>query len=357
MINVSKPFLPPKEEFFEYLEGIWARNYLTNNGPLVRELEQRLSEYLGVDNLLLVGNGTLALQLAIKALSLEGEILTTPFSYVATTSSIVWENCTPCYVDIEGDSLNIDSSLIEDAITSRTGAILATHVFGNPGNIEVIEDIAIRNGLKVVYDAAHCFSTEYNGSSVLNYGDISCISFHATKLFHTVEGGAVIAGSDDMREKLFHMRNFGHAGFYKYKGAGINAKNSEFHAALGLCNLKYINLIQERYKLLHELYDGLLDFEILRKPRINKFAKYNHSYYPVIFRTEKDCLKAIKVLEENQINPRRYFYPALNNLDYVAESDCPVAEDIASRIMCLPLYYELESKQVEKICDCVNKAQ
>lgn len=357
MINVSKPFLPPKEEYFEYLEGIWERNYLTNNGPMVRELEQRLSEYLGVENILFVGNGTLALQLAIKALSIKGEVITTPFSYIATISSVVWENCTPVFVDIDQETLNINSELIERSITKRTRAILATHVFGNPCNIDAIEDIAERNGIKVIYDAAHCFSTEYKGSSVLNYGDISCISFHATKMFHTVEGGAIVSRSSDIKNKLFHMRNFGHAGFYKYKGVGINAKNSELHAAMGLCNLKHIESILQRYQSLHGAYDNLLDFTKVRKPSINMFTRYNYSYYPVIYKTEKTCLEAISILEANQISPRRYFYPSLNKVDYVSGQSCPVAEDIATRILCLPLYYELDTSQISRICDCIKLAQ
>jgi dTDP-4-amino-4,6-dideoxygalactose transaminase len=355
MINVSRPFLPPREEFYEYLDGIWSRNYLTNNGPLVRELEQRLGQYLGVENILFLANGTLALQMAIKAMSLQGEIITTPFSYIATISSAVWENCTPVFVDIEQDSLNIDSELIERSITSNTSAILATHVFGNPCNIGAIEDIAESHGLKVIYDAAHCFSTEYKGTSVLNYGDISCISFHATKLFHTVEGGAVIARTADTREKLFHMRNFGHAGFYKYKGVGINAKNSEFHAAMGLCNLRHIDSILDKYRFLHGIYDRLLDDNKVKRPVINKSAGYNYSYYPAVFRTEKKCLEAIDILETAGINPRRYFYPPLNKIEYVADCSCPVAEDIAARILCLPLFFDLEEDQVARICECVNQ--
>ena len=355
MINVSRPFLPPREEYFEYLEGIWSRNYLTNNGPLVRELEQRLGEYLGLENILFVGNGTLALQLAIKALALHGEVITTPFSYIATISSAVWENCTPVFVDIEQDSLNINSELIENAITENTSAILATHVFGNPCNIDAIEDIAKRNGLRVIYDAAHCFSTQYKGTSVLNYGDISCISFHATKLFHTVEGGAVVAQSPATRKKLFHMRNFGHAGFYKYEGVGINAKNSEFHAAMGLCNLKHIDSILDKYRLLHDRYGEYLDNSKITRPVINQYTSYNYSYCPVIFRSEARCVETIAVLEAAGINPRRYFYPSLNKIEYVSDNNCPVAEDIAARILCLPVFFDLEEEQVARICECVNQ--
>src|SRR5690606_11269120 len=212
MIPVTKPFLPPREEYDRYLEGIWKRNYLTNNGPLVNEFELRLKEYLEIKHLLYLSNGTIALQLAIKALDLKGEIITTPFSYVATTSSIVWEGCTPVFVDIESRSYNIDPTKIEHAVTSNTSAILATHCFGNPCKIDQIQEIADRHRLKVIYDAAHCFGTKYKGRSVFDFGDVSTTSFHSTKLFHTVEGGAVFTKDPELLKKMAYMRNFGHDG-------------------------------------------------------------------------------------------------------------------------------------------------
>jgi dTDP-4-amino-4,6-dideoxygalactose transaminase len=238
MIPVTKPFLPPIDEYKEYIDGIYQRQWLTNNGPLVNELELKLKEHLNVSHLLYLGNGTIAIQIAIKALELKGEIITTPFSYVATTSSIAWENCKPVFVDIDKDTLNIDPSKIEAAINANTSAILATHVYGNPCDIDAIQRIANKHNLKVIYDAAHCFGTKYKGKSVFEYGDVSTTSFHATKLFHTTEGGAVITTNPELLKKMSYLRNFGHDGPEKFECVGINGKNSEFHAAMGLVNLK-----------------------------------------------------------------------------------------------------------------------
>ena len=251
MIPVTKPFLPPIEEYQKYTEGIWQRNWLTNNGPLVNELELKLKDYLQVPHLLFLNNGTIAIQIAIKALQLKGDIITTPFSYVATTSSIVWEGCQPVFVDIDKHTFNIDASKIEAAITPNTSAILATHVYGNPCDIDAIAAIAKKHNLKVIYDAAHCFGTKYKGKSVFAYGDVCTTSFHATKLFHTVEGGAVFCNDADLLRKMAQLRNFGHDGPEHFNEVGINGKNSEFHAAMGLANLKYIQQIwiQEKTKL------------------------------------------------------------------------------------------------------------
>ncbi len=255
MIPVTKPFMPPAKEYNDYLEGIWKRQWLTNNGPLVNELELKVAEYLDVKNFLYLGNGTVALQIAIKALALKGEIITTPFSYVATTSSIVWEGCTPVFVDIDANTLNIDSSKIEAAITSETSAILATHVYGNPCEIIKIASIAKKNNLSVIYDAAHCFGVKYKGKSIFDYGDISTVSFHATKLFHTIEGGGVFSRDSNLHNKMGLMRNFGHDGPEVFSDIGINGKNSEFHAAMGLVNIKWLDEIIAKRKLLSELYD------------------------------------------------------------------------------------------------------
>src|SRR5688572_25479009 len=235
MINVTKSFLPPIEEYVKYLEGIWERCHLTNHGPLVNELEEKLKTYLGVKNFFYLNNGTIAIQLAIKALDITGEVITTPFSYVATCSSIVWENAKPVFVDIDPGNFTIDATKIEAAITPRTSAILATHVYGIPCNVEEIDRIAKKHKLKVVYDAAHAFGVEYKGASLLNYGHISTLSFHATKLFHTVEGGGITTNDDELAHRIAYMRNFGHKGQEEFWGLGINGKSSEFHAAMGLC--------------------------------------------------------------------------------------------------------------------------
>ena len=355
MINVTKPFLPPKEEYLQYINGIWQRNWLTNNGPLVNELELKLKQTLKLKHLLYVSNGTTALQLAINALDLTGEIITTPFSYVATTSSIVWENCTPVFVDIDKKSLNINAKLIEQAITPNTSAIIATHVFGNPCDIEAIDMIAKKHNLKVIYDAAHCFGTNYKDQSVLNYGDISCISFHATKLFHSIEGGAVVTQSPELLEKTAYLRNFGHNGAYEFKGVGINGKNSEFHAAMGLCNLKYIENIIAKRKKDSLQYDERLYSLNCQRPEINQQCDYNFAYYPIIFKSEQDCLGIINELQKRNIYARRYFYPSLSTLDYVPKTLCKVSEDIASRILCLPLYYDLSSSEIDMICRFIKR--
>lgn len=350
MIPVTKPFMPPQKKYEEYLTGIWDREYLTNDGPLLKKLENKLKDYLQVDHLLYVSNGTIALQLAIKALDLKGEIITTPFSYVATTSSIVWEGCKPVFVDIDPQTLNIDPSLIEGAITDKTSAILATHVFGNPCDVESIQTIADKYSLRVIYDAAHCFGTEYKGGSIFHWGDISTTSFHATKLFHTVEGGAIFTKDPDLYQRMIYMRNFGHTGPGKFNGVGINAKNSELHAAMGLCNLEYIDPIIKKRKAQFNVYETLLkEIDILGQKSQPGTTKYNKAYFPVIFKQENLLLKVKKALANANIFPRRYFYPSLNQLAYTKHSRMPFSENISKKILCLPLYHGLELKNQKKI--------
>jgi len=355
MIPVTKPFLPPKHEYNVYLDGIWQRNHLTNNGPLVLELENKLKEYLGTPNLLYLSNGTIAIQIAIKALGLKGEIITTPFSYVATTSSVVWEGCMPVFVDIDPATLNLDPARIEEAITPCTCAILATHVYGNPCDVEAIGAIAKRHNLKVIYDAAHGFGTKYKGKSVYTYGDVSTASFHATKLFHTIEGGAVFTPDLDLLKRMAYMRNFGHDGPEKFNGVGINGKNSEFHAAMGLVNLNHVSAILKQRKYLSEHYNDLLSWNKISKPNLMNDTEYNFSYYPVLFDAEADLLACVSLLLENDILPRRYFYPSLDSLAYVQSKDLPVTQNIAKRVLCLPLFHDMEMIDVERICDLINK--
>jgi dTDP-4-amino-4,6-dideoxygalactose transaminase len=354
MINVTQTFLPPLEEYIVYLQRIWDSKWLTNRGVLVRELEDKLKIYLGIENLLIVNNGTIALQIAIKALELKGEIITTPFSYVATVSSIVWENCQPVFVDIDEDYLTIDETKIEAAITDKTSAILATHVYGNPCNVEVIQAIAEKHNLKVIYDAAHCFGVKYKGKSILNWGDISTLSFHATKLFHTGEGGAIVCRDTNLVPRIFYHHNFGHKTPEEFFGLGINGKISEPNAALGLAILPYIEQIITRRQEICALYDLLLSAVNLRKLFVREGSSQNFSYYPVIFASEAKLLRAQKKLNESHIYPRRYFFPSLNNLPYVKGQDCPVAEDISNRILCLPLYDGLEKDNIEKISRILN---
>src|SRR5690625_1075593 len=356
MITVTKPFMPPKEEYLRYLDGIWEREYLTNNGPLVRKLEKELKTNLDVvSQVSFVSNGTIALQIAIKALDLKGEVITTPFSYVATTSSLVWEGCKPVFVDIDPGTLNMDPARIEEAITEETTGILATHVFGNPCDIDTIQTIADKHDLKVIYDAAHCFGTSYKGRSVFEYGDISTASFHATKVFHTVEGGAVFTGDRALHKQMQYMRNFGHAGAERFNGVGINGKNSELHAAMGLANLNHIGKILESRKHQCRLYNELLTDLPLRTLEVQQGSEWNCSYYPVIFKDEAAALRVKASLEKEKIYPRRYFYPSLETLDYVTPADVEISKDISKRILCLPLYVELTDDEIGRICRLLKK--
>jgi dTDP-4-amino-4,6-dideoxygalactose transaminase len=349
MIPVTKTYLPPLEEYMEYLRGIWERNQVTNNGPLVVELEEKLKGYLDVKHLFFVSNGTIALQIAIKALGLTGEIITTPFSYVATTSSIVWEGCTPIFVDIDPRTLCIDPDLIELAITPRTSAILATHVYGIPCDVGRIQQIADRHGLKVIYDAAHTFGVRYQGKSLLAHGDIATLSFHATKLFHTVEGGALVTADDELAHHIAYMRNFGHKGTEDFWGLGINGKNSELHAAMGLCMLPRMDEIIAARRQVCGWYDELLAGSALQRPYIPKGTDYNFAYYPVIFQNEGQLLAVIAALKAEDIHPRRYFYPGLNTLPYGNKAEFPVADHISPRVLCLPLYSQIHNWQIRNI--------
>jgi dTDP-4-amino-4,6-dideoxygalactose transaminase len=356
MIPVTKPYLPLQKKYLEYLDGIFDRQWLTNNGPLVQEFETNLKRYLDLENLLYVTNGTIALQLAIKVLGLKGEIITTPFSYVATTSSIVWEGCVPVFVDIDVNTLNIDPYKIEAAITENTTAILATHCFGNACDIDAIEIIAKKHKLKVIYDAAHCFGTQYKGKSIFSYGDISTCSLHATKLMHSVEGGLVFTNDKRVLEQISYMRNFGHHGFEKFEGVGINAKNSEFHAAMGLCVLEDIELILEIRMEQAEIYDRLLTGLPIHKPQNQKRCDFNYAYYAVLFESEDVALQVKAALEIQDIYPRRYFYPSLSSLEYVQAYPTPISDNCASRILCLPLYHKLEENNQKVLCEIIRTA-
>lgn len=358
MIPVTKPFLPPQQIYQSYLEGIWKRNWLTNMGPLASDLELRLKEFLKVDHLLFVTNGTVALQMAIKALNLKGEIITTPFSFVATTSSIVWEGCTPVFVDIDPESLNINAAQIEAAITENTSAILATHVYGNPCEVEKIEQIAKMHNLKVIYDGAHAFGVEVNGRSIFEFGDISTCSLHATKLYHSVEGGLVVTKDAGLLKKLAYIRNFGFDGPESFAELGINGKNSEFHAAMGLANLKYIEEIAKKRKSLIARYDDKLKNLKARRPIWHVASENNAAYYALIFDTEELMLKCKEHLHLNEIGTRRYFYPSLATaLPYLEPQHFPVTDDIAKRVLCLPLFYDLVFEEVDMVCRLILRIQ
>ncbi|MDH0659102.1 DegT/DnrJ/EryC1/StrS family aminotransferase [Empedobacter sp. GD03865] len=358
MIPVTKPFLPPYEEYEKYLKGVWKRQWLTNMGPLASDLEIRLKEFLKVDHLLFVTNGTVALQMAIKALDLKGEIITTPFSFVATTSTIVWENCQPVFVDIDPYTLTIDVNKIEASITEHTSAILATHVYGNPCDVLAIEKIAKKHNLKVIYDGAHAFGVEINGIPIFDYGDITTCSLHATKLYHSVEGGLIATKDSSLLKKLASIRNFGISGHDSFSELGINGKNSEFHAAMGLVNLNYIMSIHNKRKELSEYYDEKLKNFKAYKPSWYNGASINYSYYPIVLESEELLLKIKTELDLNEIFTRRYFYPSLASaLPYLETEILPVTEDVSKRVLCLPLYYDLTLEEVDLITRLMLRVQ
>lgn len=354
MIPLNKPFLPPKEEFDKYVREIWGRAWLTNHGPLVKQFESEAADYLKVDRMLYVSNGTSALQLAIKALDLKGEIITTPYSYVATTNSILWQKCKPVYSDIDEGTFNMDPSKIESAISEKTSAILATHVYGNPCDVEAIQEIAEKHNLKVIYDAAHCFGVTYKGRSVFEWGDICITSFHATKVFHTVEGGGLFTGDDSLFEKLKYLMNFGHDGPYHFKEPGINGKNTEFHAAMGLCNLKYADECLEKRRNLAEYYDDKILKLPVSRPKIRDHTFCNYAFYPVLFETPQIRKKIIQRLKESSIETRSYFRPSLQTLSYVDSADVPVSTSVAERVLCLPFFYDLTLEEIDQIIDLLQ---
>lgn len=354
MIQVTKTFLPDFDAYTQTLKRSWDKAWITNNGELVRELEDKLKAYLGIENLYFTNNGTIVLQMALKALGITKEVITTPFSYVATTNAILWENATPIFSDIHPVNFCIDADKIERKINENTQAILATHVYGYPCDVEKIEQLALKYNIKVIYDAAHAFGAKYKGKSLLKFGDISTCSFHATKLFHTVEGGCIVTNDEMLSRKLMLYRQFGHV-YDDYFDIGINAKSSEFHAAMGLCVLPHIHDIIEARKNISGIYDSHLNKTAISRPHpIEPNFEYNYAYYPIVFKSEEILLKVKKSLEEAQIFTRRYFYPSLNKLPFVPYQPCEVSEDISLRVLCLPLYYDLAGEDAQKICTIIN---
>lgn len=354
MIPVTKAYLPNKEKYQSYVDQIFASGWLTNNGSLLRELEQRLAAYLGVKNIILVANGSLALQLAYKALELKGEVITTPFSFAATTSTLAWEGLTPVFADIDPASFNIDPAQIEAQITEKTSAIVPVHVFGNPCEVEAIQAIADKHNLKVIYDAAHAFGSEYKGQSVLNYGDISTLSFHATKLFHTIEGGAVITNDDELAQKIRLLINFGITSPTTIESVGTNAKMNEFEAAMGLCVLDDIEIIRQQRANIWQTYvehlSGLFTLQ-----QWNEHGQNNHAYAPILFDSEEQLLKVEAQLKEQNILPRRYFYPSLDTLEYLGTQQvCEHSRGIAGRILCVPIFPSLEQEEQNKIIEVIT---
>lgn len=354
MIPVTKTFLPPIEEYTQWVQKAFDNQWLTNRGELIKLLEEKLKSYLGINWITITNNGTIPLQIALKLLGKQGEVITTPFSYVATTAAIVWENCTPVFVDIHPEYLTIDETKIEAAITDKTTAILATHVFGNTCCVEEIERIAKKYNLAVIYDAAHSFGAKYNGKSVFEYGDVSTCSFHATKLFHTGEGGAMFCNDEKLQHQLFYSHNFGHKGPLDFHGLGINAKISELQGAMGLAVFNHLDEIFEGRKQVVEQYDAQIDFSKVQKMKIRANTEWNYSYYPIIFESEEKLLEVQKQLNARNIFPRRYFYPSLNTIEYTRGETMPISESIARRILCLPLYVGVGADNVQLICKTIN---
>lgn len=354
-IYVTMPSLAPLAEVDEYLKQVWASGIMTHNGPLVQRFEKEFSLWVGVAKTVAVCNGTLAIQLAIRALDLPkgGEIITTPFTFIATLSSILYEGYKPVFVDIDPGTLNIDPSKIEAAITDKTVAILPVHVFGNPCEVERIDAIAAKHGLKVIYDAAHAVGVKVNGKSIFTYGDVSATSFHATKLLNTSEGGGVIAKSAEVDERLRELRFFGYNSAKDVACVGTNAKMTEVNAAIGLANLPYLNQIIEDRQRKYRLYKNvlskscLLDFQKIE-------ASCNCSYFPVIFQSEADLIRVDEILKEKNVFARRYFYPSVNRYDQIVKgATCPSSEDIANRILCLPLYWTLTDDVIVAIAEAI----
>lgn len=364
-IFVNKPYLPPLEELLPLLRQIWDSKVLTNMGPMHKELESRLCEYLGVEYISLFNNGTIALMAALKCLELTGEVITTPYSFAATSHSLIWQGLTPVFVDIDSESLNINPSCIEDEITPSTTAILAVHCYGIPCATEEIKKIADKYSLKVIYDAAHAFGVECDCGSLLNHGDLSVLSLHATKVFNTFEGGAVICKDRETKEKLDRLKSFGYAGEDCILEVGINGKMSEFNAAVGLAQLNHIDaVIDDRKRIAYSYKKHLEKIYGIEMLNTDKCKKYNYSYLPIridkSFCLDRDAL--YKCLREHGIHARRYFYPLLSELEiyrsfkHSSHGQLNVALKAASEMLCLPIYPGLLEEDIIRICDVIRKA-
>ena len=366
-IYVTQPALPPLEEFVEYLSKIWDNKILTNNGPFHQQFEEELAKYLGVKYISLFSNGTLALITALQALKITGEVITTPFSFVATTHSLWWNNIKPVFADIEPTTFGLDPVKVEAAITPQTTAIMPVHVYGYPCNVEKLKELADTYGLKIIYDAAHAFGVNINNNSILNYGDLSILSFHATKVFNTIEGGAIVCNDEKTKKRIDYLKNFGFAGETTVIEPGINAKMNELQAAYGLLQLKYVDEYIAKRKLLTEKYRELLrnvngisfleDFEGI---------KHSYTYFPIFVDEDKFGKTRDFVYEELKkynIFGRRYFYPLISQfptyrgLPSAIESNIPIAVKISSQVICLPIYPKLDIANVEQITNIIKQCK
>jgi dTDP-4-amino-4,6-dideoxygalactose transaminase len=363
-IFVTQPSLPPLEEFTEYLKEIWESKILTNNGPFHQQFEAELAKYLGVRYLSLFSNGTLALVTALQVLRITGEVITTPFSFVATTHALWWNNIKPVFVDIETGYFTLDPEKIEAAITPLTTAILPVHVYGNPCRLDAVQDLADKYGLKVIYDAAHAFGVMVNGNSILNYGDLSILSFHATKTFNTIEGGAIICHDEKTKRRIDFLKNFGFADEVTVVEPGINAKMNELQAAFGILQLKYADEYIEKRRIITERYRNSLDgIEGIRFLNDIPGVKHSYTYFPIlvdstIYGESRDGLYSR--LKENGIFGRRYFYPLISHFPTyrgypsALRQNLKVAEEIAEKVICLPLYPDLEKTAQQRIINLIK---
>lgn len=357
-IYVTQPHLPPLDEFIPYLEQIWENKILTNGGPFHQQLEQKLCEYLGVSHIALFTNATIALVTALQALRITGEVITTPYSFVATSHSLLWNGIKPVFVDVDPDTLNLDHAKIEAAITPRTTAIMPVHCYGHPCNVEAIQKIADNYNLRVIYDAAHAFGVQDAGGSVLRHGDLSVLSFHATKVFNTFEGGAIVCPDAKTKARIDQLKNFGHVGEVTVVAPGINGKMSEFNAALGLLQLKYIDEALSRRKKIDETYrDRLKEVKGIHCLNDAGEKTTNYAYFPILVKADypigRDEL--YQRLKDRGIHPRRYFYPLISDfpmyrgLPSANKGNLPTATIAAQQVLCLPIYPDLEICVVDEI--------
>ncbi|MFC0876139.1 DegT/DnrJ/EryC1/StrS family aminotransferase [Saccharicrinis sp. FJH2] len=364
-ILVTQPFLPPLEEVEPYLKQIWENKWLTNNGPFHKELEQKLADYMGVKHVALFSNGTLALLLALKALDIKGEVITTPYTFVATAHALLWNNLTPVFADVDPVYGNLDPVAVERAITDRTEAILPVHVYGNPCDVSGLQKLADKHNLKIIYDAAHAFGVKVNEKSIMQYGDLSVMSFHATKLFNTFEGGAIACHTDEMKNKIDHLKNFGFDGETTIIGTGINAKMNEFSAVMGLLQLNHFDDILCKRQTVAERYRKNLEgINGLRFMHEMSGVGHNNAYFPVFvgnnYPLDRDTL--YQTLKDQNIYGRRYFYPLISWLDSYRDlpssnaSNLPVAEKMAKQVICFPIYPDLNLDIVDLICDILNES-
>ncbi|WP_456383349.1 DegT/DnrJ/EryC1/StrS family aminotransferase [Hydrogenimonas sp.] len=355
MTYVTKVYYPDRDKYKSYIDKIYDSGWLTNNGPLVQELEKRLEEYFGVKNLLCVASGTIALEIAYRVMETEGEVITTPFTYVSTTSAIAATCYTPVFADIDFDTFNIDPQKIEETITEKTCAIAPCHVFGNACEIDEIDRIADKHGLKVIYDASHAFDVRYKGKHILGYGDMSAISFHATKMFHTVEGGALIIKDDELYEKAKIIRDHGSDGPDSVAMLGINGKMNEVEAAMGLCMLDEEEQILSERKRSHDYYTQRLAGHVQLQKQ-NPDATQSVSYFPVVFRSHEEMVQVRQALREKEIAARQYFYPSLDTVSYVEHRKPMVnSRELADRILVIPMHSGVEPLVSDTIIETLER--